>query len=69
MNTSARAAAQLRTVAHYLDEHAESIVGDLDNVYILEGGLRVSFTLLYDASIPTLTVTREHLVYELAGQQ
>jgi len=60
--TTDRAVAQLREIAHYLDEHAESIVGDMDNVYILEGGLRVSFPILDDASIPTLTVTREHLV-------
>lgn len=60
--TTARAVEQLRTIAHYLDEHAESIVGDMDDVYILEGGLRVSFPLLDDASVPTLTVTHEHLV-------
>jgi len=61
--TTERAVQQLRNIAHYLDEHAESIVGDMDNVYILEGGLRVSFPILDDSSIPTLTVTREHLVY------
>ena len=61
--TTERAVKQLRDIARYLDEHAEAIVGDMDNVYILEGGLRVSFPLLDDASVPTLTVTHEHLVY------
>lgn len=62
--TTQKAAEELRQVARYVDRHAESLVGDMDGIYVLEGGLRVSFTLLEHASIPTITVSRECLVYE-----
>ena len=62
--TSEQAAAQLREVADYLSNNAEAIVGDIDSIYVLEGGLRISFTLLENQSIPTLEVSKECIVYE-----
>lgn len=62
--TSEQAAEKLREVARYIDTHAESLVGDLDGVYVLEGGLRFSFVLLHDQSISTIEVSKEYIVYE-----
>ena len=58
-----KAVAQLKAYARYIDEHAESIIGNIDQPnYVTEGGIDVSFTLLSHESIPTLTVTKEHIV-------
>lgn len=62
--TSERAAEQLREVARFMDANAESLVGDLDSVYVLDAGLRFSFVLLEHDTIPTIEVTREVLVHE-----
>ena len=62
--TTRRAADKLREVARYMLNNADALVGDLDSVYIIEGGLRFSFELCDDQSIPTITVTRECIVYE-----
>ena len=62
--TSEQAAERLREVARYIDAHAESLVGDLDGVYVIEGGLRFSFTLSHGQSIPTIEVAKEYIVYE-----
>ena len=62
--TSERAAEQLREVARFMDANAESLVGDLDSVYVLDTGLRFSFVLLERDTIPTIEVTREVLVHE-----
>ena len=62
--TSEKAAEKRRDVARYLDAHAESLVGDLDSIYVIEGGLRFSFTLEDCECIPTIEVTRECIVYE-----
>ena len=62
--TSEIAAGKLREVARYLDANAESLVGNLDNVFVVESGLRFSFTLLEHEHLPTITVTRECIVFE-----
>lgn len=62
--TSDRAAEQLREIAHYLDANAEAIIGDIDSIYVLEGGLHIAFTLLDNQSVPILEVTKECIVYE-----
>ena len=62
--TSERATEQLREVARYLYANAEAIIGDIDSIYVLEGGLRISFALFDNKSIPTLEVTKECIVYE-----
>jgi len=66
--TSERAAEQLREVARFMYTNAESLVGDLDSVYVLDTGLRFSFVLLEHDTIPTIEVTREVLVYERPKQ-
>jgi len=66
--TTEIAAEKLREVARYLDTNAESLVGDLDGIYILEGGLHFSFTLLEHDRIPTIKVTRECIVLERQAQ-
>lgn len=65
---SERAAEQLREVARFMDANAESLVGDLDSVYVLDTGLRFSFVLLEHGTIPTIEVTREVLVHERPKQ-
>lgn len=65
--TSERAAEQLREVARFMDANAESLVGDLDSVYVLDTGLRFSFVLEH-GTIPTIEVTREVLVHERPKQ-
>lgn len=62
--TTEKAAEELRKVARYLEANAEALVGDCDSVFVLDTGLRVSFTLLEHDSIPTVTVTRECIVVD-----
>ena len=63
MTITEKAVAQLKAYARYIDEHAESIIGNIDQPnYVTEEGIDVSFTLLSHESIPTLTVTKEHIV-------
>ena len=63
MTITEKAVAQLKAYARYIDEHAESIIGNIDAPnYVTEAGINVSFTLLSHESIPTLTVTKEHIV-------
>ena len=63
MTITEKAVAQLKAYARYIDEHAESIIGNIDAPnYVTEAGINVSFTLLSYESIPTLTVTKEHIV-------
>lgn len=60
-----KAVAQLKAYARYIDEHAENIIGNIDQPnYVTEEGINVSFTLLSHESIPTLTVTKEHIVID-----
>ena len=58
------ATAQLREVARYLDAHAEELIGDMDSVYVIEGGLRFTFELGNHETIPTVEVSKEFIVYE-----
>ena len=63
MTITEKAVAQLKAYARYIDEHAESIIGNIDAPnYVTEAGINVSFTLLSYESIPTFTVTKEHIV-------
>ena len=63
MTITEKAVAQLKAYARYIDEHAESIIGNIDAPnYVTEAGINVSFTVLSHESIPTLTVTKEHIV-------
>jgi len=65
-DASGRAAYRLREVAHYLDDNAEALVGDLDSIYVLEDGLRFSFVLEDRNTVPTVAVTRECIVLNRA---
>ena len=63
MTITEKAVAQLKAYARYIDEHAENIIGNIDAPnYVTEAGINVSFTLLSHESIPTITVTKEHIV-------
>ena len=63
MTITEKAVAQLKAYARYIDEHAENIIGNIDQPnYVTDGGIDMSFTLLSHESIPTLTVTKEHIV-------
>lgn len=61
-DASGRAAYRLREVAKYLNENAEKLVGNLDSIYVIEGGLRFSFEITDDCSIPTVKVEKECIV-------
>lgn len=52
---------QRREVAHYLDENAEALVGDMESVYTLSGGLTFSFTIADYYSVPTVEVRHEYV--------
>lgn len=65
MSATERAVAQLRAYARYIDEHAENIIANIDSPdYVTEGGISISFTLLEHDLVPTLTVTKEHIVLD-----
>ncbi len=60
-----KAVAQLKAYGKYIYDHAENIVGDIDKPnYVTEGGIRISFTLLEYDRIPTLDVSKDHIVLE-----
>ena len=63
--TTEKAVKQLKAYAKYIEEHAENIVGNIDKPnWIIDDGIRVSFRLMEHDYVPTLTVTREHLVLD-----
>ena len=63
--TTEKAVKQLKAYAKYIEEHAENIVGNIDKPnWITDDGIRVSFRLMEHDCIPTLTVTREHMVLD-----
>lgn len=65
MTATEKAVAQLRAYARYMDEHAENIIANIDSPdYVTDGGIRVSFTLMEHDLVPTLTVTKEHIVLD-----
>ena len=65
MNATKKAVAQLRAYARYIDEHADNIIANIDDPdYVTEGGIRISFTLLERDRVPTITVTKEHIVLD-----
>lgn len=54
---------QLKAYGKYIYEHAENIVGNIDKPnYVIEGGIRISFTLLSHDHIPILEVSKECIV-------
>lgn len=53
---------ELKKVAEYLDKHAGSLVGDLDGVFVTDGGLRFQFDICAHDSIDTVTVKKEFIV-------
>ncbi len=60
-----KAVKQLKAYGKYIYDHAEGIVGDIDEPnYVTEGGIRVSFTLMEHGSVPTLDVSKEHIVID-----
>lgn len=58
-----KAVNELRAVAAFIDKNAEALVGDMDSTYIDDHGVYVSFKLLEHDSIPTLTISKAHLVW------
>ncbi len=68
LHITEKAVEQLRAYARYIDEHAENIVGNIDAPnYVTESGIRISFVLLEHDNVPTLEVTKEHIVYQTGG--
>lgn len=64
-NVTDKAVAQLRAYAKYIDEHAENIIGNIDAPnYVLDSGIRFSFTLLEHENIPMLEVSKQYVVLD-----
>ena len=62
-NATERAVKQLRAYAKYIDENAEDIIGNVDEpVYVMQSGLRFSFTLEDYETVPTLMLEKEYIV-------
>lgn len=65
MSVTDKAVSQLRAYAKYIDENAESIIGNIDKpVYVVDGGLRFSFTLASIEHVPTLNMEKEYIVLD-----
>jgi len=64
-----KAVAQLRAYGHYIADHAENIVGNIDKPnYVTEGGIRVSFTLMEHDRVPVIDVNKEYIVLDAVGK-
>lgn len=61
---SEQAVRELRSVAAFIDRHAEQIIGDIDNVYILDDGIHVEFDVVQHDSISTVRVSKEFIPIE-----
>ncbi len=67
-NATERAVKQLRAYAKYMDENAEDIIGNIDKpMYVMQSGLRFSFTLEDYETAPTLILEKEYLVLDAMG--
>ena len=65
MSITDKAVAQLRAYANYIHDHAENIIGDIDAPnYVTESGISISFSLMEHDSVPTLHVSKEHIVID-----
>ena len=60
-NATEMAVHQLREVARYLEENAEALVGDLESLAVLNGGLSFSFTIADFYRVPTVEVKHEFI--------
>lgn len=56
--------AQLKAYGQFLTDHAESIVGDMEDTYLYEGGLNVSFNVS-DAETPMVHVSWDYMPKEV----
>lgn len=60
-----KAVAQLKAYGRYIVDHADNIIGDIDEPnYVTESGIHVSFTLLEHDCAPVLEVRKEHIVLD-----
>jgi hypothetical protein len=65
MTYTEKAVKELRYCAKYINDNAENLLGDLDETYISENGVRLSFEMnLEDGFACVLVkVEKDHLVY------
>lgn len=53
----------LKAYGKYIYDHAENIVGNIDKPnYVIEDGIRISFTLSGHDRVPTLYVSKDYVV-------
>ncbi len=63
--TTEKAVKQLKAYGQYIVDNAETIVSDIDQpTWVIEGGIRIAFTLLEYESAPILEVSHEYIVRE-----
>lgn len=56
---------QLRLYAHYLDENADALIGSVDApAYVTTDGIRISFVLCQVDEVPTIEVSKTHIVLD-----
>ncbi len=60
--TKERVVEELRDVAAFLDENAEKLLRDLDDLYIAEHGCHIELELLPSNSVSTISVQKDFLV-------
>lgn len=65
---SEQAVRELRSVAEFIDRHADSIIGDIDNVYVLDDGIHIEFDVMQHDSICTVRVSKEFIPIEKKGK-
>lgn len=60
-----KAVAQLKAYGQYIIDNAETIVSNIDKpTWVVEGGIRIAFTLSDHESVPVLEVSHEYLVLD-----
>ena len=65
MSITDRAVAELRSYAKFMNDNAEQIIGSVDRpTWVADGGIRFSFTLADNHTVPTINVTKEYLVID-----
>lgn len=61
-----KAVKQLKAYGQYIVDNAEVIVSDIDKpTWVIEGGMRIAFTLLEHESVPILEVSHGYIVLDV----
>lgn len=60
-----KAVAQLKAYGQYIVDNAETIISNIDEpTYVIDSGIRISFTLLERDNAPILEVSHDYIVID-----